>query len=186
MCTTAFMFQYVRTNILMLPWRLVKTLKFWDRQKICGPIPFHFSWHLVAKFQSFVVQWSLKVRISGFPWQPIGIFKFRFRGTDLWPAQIVRAKFRRDPSRNQGGEANHPSPVHKMSHKNWGLLYRYNYDKWLSKKVTSKLGHVFKGVSLNRIVTFINLWMGHAQVWSTTIYGSVLSVIVWSIRNQSV
>ena len=139
MCTSAIIYQHVRTNILMLPWRLVKKLKFWDLQKICGPIPFHFSWGLAAKYWPFRAKWGFKVRISRFPWQPIGIFKFRFREARLWTRQIVCARFRRDPSRNQGGVVHEPSPAHKISHKNWLLLYRLG--AWPSPRVLSMGWH---------------------------------------------
>ncbi len=106
------------------PWKLKKIGKFRDSKKICGPIPFNFSLGLVAKYWSLRAKWGIKVRISRFPWQPIGIFKFCFRETDLWPGQIVCAKFRQDPSRNQGGDVNHPSPAHKITKKNSVLKCR--------------------------------------------------------------
>ncbi len=43
-------------------------------------------------------------RISWFPWQPTDIFKSCFREDNLWPRQIVRAKFGKDPMRNLGGD----------------------------------------------------------------------------------
>ncbi len=121
MFTTAYRFLHFRTYFLLLPWKLRKNFLFGIFGKIFGPILLNFSCELNAKSGSFMAKTA---RISRFPRQPIGILEFRFRSTDPWPEQIVRAKFRRDPSRNQGGDANHPSPAHKITKKNSVLQCR--------------------------------------------------------------
>ena len=45
----------------------------------------------------------LKVKTSKFPWQPVGISKFRLREVALWPKDLYCAKSRYDRSRIQGG-----------------------------------------------------------------------------------
>ena len=47
-------------------------------------------------------KWSLKVRVSTFPWQPIDIFQFRFCEVTLGPSQVVHVQFGPDPLKIQG------------------------------------------------------------------------------------
>ncbi len=169
MYTMYLKFSHFQSHFLPSPWKPHDFWKFWNCQKNCGSIPLWINHSFVTKSDSFGPKRSPEVRISRFPWQPIGIFKFRFRDTDLWPGQIVCAKFCRNPSRNQGGDANHPSPVHKMSHKNWGLLYRLG--AWPSPRVLSMGLHDHQKGTIRAIVWFY-FFKGLVFSWQEHIMGT--------------
>ncbi len=93
------------TNYLLLPWKPIGVLLNEDYQKICRAVLGQIKGVLVAKSHSFLVKWSLNVRISNFHGNRPNIFQFWFRHYTLWPEQIDCAKFCWDWSRNGGGDS---------------------------------------------------------------------------------
>ena len=100
MWTASLVCLHIRIQFLLLPWKLTKSGPFEDDRKICGSTWFRFSGSLTAKSQSFMAKLALKVRISNFHGNRVGILKFWFHHYPLWPKETNLARFRWDRLRN--------------------------------------------------------------------------------------
>ncbi len=104
MCTAYLVCLPIRIHFLLLPWKLTKSGPFGDDWEICESTWFRFSGGLTAKSQSFMAKLTIKVHISNFHGNRVGILKFWFHHYKLWPEEIDLARFCWDRLRNGGGD----------------------------------------------------------------------------------